>query len=126
MSEENKPKEDFKVTMGKGIEVKPAHSTIINEGIPTLAADYVKCITDQDTGLCTLMFFKKHFLPTRRGDGAFVIDRTMDEGFLEVKVPMNTMFALALYMTEELKIIRAKPNSKGFHFGPSIIKEEKT
>ena len=107
----------------RDIKVEPSESVSISPDMQTLVADYVKCATDTDVGLCTFIFFKKHILPKHTSEG-MMVDRIVHDAFLEIKVPINTAFALAVYLYDLLKEIREKPKRGVTFFGPSIIKQE--
>lgn len=52
-----------------------------------------------------------------------MLDRVDIEGFLEVKVPLNTLFATILYINDVLDEIRKEPKRRIVHFGPSKVEE---
>jgi hypothetical protein len=102
----------------KTIGAKPRFRIDINPNMPTLIADFVKCVIDFETQLVTLIFFDKHFLPERAEDGSINLNKVIDEAFLEIKVPFNAAFALALYMNAIFKEIQENQIKDGIHFGP--------
>ena len=108
----------------KEIKVEAVRNLIVHPERITAPADLVKVATDTDTGLCTFIFFRKHFNPKHvETEAGMRLDTIDEEVFLEVKVPMNTAFALALYMYDLLKEIRANPERNIVYFGPTSIKE---
>lgn len=121
MTEENANPSEFNTTM-QNIRVTPINSLSVANDIPTSVADFVKVLIDHETSLCTFLFFRKHVKPIRK-DANMMIEGVHEEAFLEVKVPYNTAFALALYMNEVLKDMQKSPrNGRGFDFGPSAIR----
>jgi len=98
----------------KDIKVEPTQQVVPPERATTLVADYVKCAIDFDTGLCTFIFFKKHFVP-KHTDIGLQIDQITHKPFLEIKVPLSTALALVAYMKEFLE---GKREQRGVYFGP--------
>lgn len=113
---DNKDKLDTTIT-------KPTN--VVNFSLEaTASADYVKCSIDYSLSLCTLLFFKKHFVPKMTEKG-LMIDQTVDQAFLEVKVPTNAVMALTKYLDLLFKEMAKNPNQTGVSFGPSRIKLSK-
>ena len=50
---------------------------------------------DPHCGIGTLTFFKK-YTPPKKEYHSWSVDRIVEEAFLDVKVPLNTLFALAV------------------------------
>jgi hypothetical protein len=105
----------------KEIDVQSKSIATISEDMTTLGADYVKVLIDVQCRMCTFLFFKRHIIPRQsEKDSKILLDGIHDEGFLEIKVPFETAFALSTYMNESLKNIQ-KDNTIGMTFGPSEI-----
>lgn len=104
--------------LGEPIKTAPSFSMHLSEDVLTLVADYPKVVIDPGTHLCTFIFFKKHYSPKMTEKGA-VIDQVNEEGFLEVKVPWETAFAMSTYMTLILEQIRKDHGLKEPRFGPT-------
>jgi len=102
----------------KTIGEKPRFRIDVNPNMPTLVADFVKCVVDFETQMVTFIFFDKHFLPERAEDGSINLSKVIDEAFLEIKVPFNAASALASYMNAIFKEIQEDQIKEGIHFGP--------
>ena len=107
----------------KEIPVTPIENVIVDTERATVPADFVKCSIDTEVGFCTFIFFRRRFNPKQTKQG-IQLDTIDNEDFLEVKVPLNTAFALTVYMYEVLKEIRANPKQKISHFGPVAFRQE--
>jgi len=100
--------------------LKMNNSLSVDEGIQALAADFVKVMIDQDSQLCTFLFFKRHPKPVQTEQG-IMMDGVHEQAFLEVKVPLTTAFGMSIYMNEMMKEIRQSPDRKKISFGPASI-----
>jgi hypothetical protein len=109
-------------TTSKSID--PRISVQTSGDLPTLAADYVKCVTHTKAQSCTLQFFRIHVTPkvTTKGIEAEDVAHKL---FLEVKLPAGAVFALAIYLSDLFKKLReGKDKNVTFFYGPVSIKEE--
>jgi hypothetical protein len=106
----------------KSVRVEPT-SQITKGDIPTTVADYATVMTDYDTQMCTFTFYQKH-PNAKKENGALTITSIEEEATLEVKMPISTAFALALYMNILLKEMQIKPVERSrIDFGPTSIKQ---
>lgn len=102
------------------IKVEPFGQTGMSKESVVLSADFFKCLIDTSLGLCTLVFFHKRPNVKREGD-KLILDRIDEEGFIEIKVPLNSFWATTLYSYSVLNEIRKRPDLKITYFGPSAI-----
>jgi hypothetical protein len=113
-------KDDTKITR-TDTKMTPTKTVSRSPNFGTLAADYAKVTTSQDTATCTFTFFQSHPIP-KIGQEGIILESVEEEMILEVKMPFNTAFALALYMATLVKDIQANPTANMSYFGPTKIK----
>lgn len=90
----------------------------------TVAADFIKVMIDHDSQLCTFMVFQKH--PNPKGSERGIICTGYDqEVVLEIKVPLNTSFALSEYMHLVLEQMKKEGQMNGYSFGPMSVTQKK-
>ena len=115
--------EGLKIHRGEDFQVKPSFLILRSPETAVVGADYVKYMVDPDCGMGTLVFFRKYPTPKRESRG-WSVDTIVEESFLEVKVPLNTLFALAIGLSFVAQDVR-KPQSRNMtFFGPSRITQE--
>lgn len=127
---EEPSKDSLPIPRGSDIKVKPKFVMRRNEATAISAADYVKYMVDPDTQMGTLIFYRKYPTADRDEEGNLVVKEVVDESFLEVHVPLSTLFtcALGLYRVFD-QIAHEKASSNIIYFGPSKVirgPEEKT
>lgn len=94
----------------------------VSKDIPTLAADFVKVFVSPDVETCTFVFFRRHPRLKLKSDGVGV-EGTDIEAFLEIKVPLNSAFALGIYLKELDTLLQKDPTLKHKgHWGPLFTK----
>jgi len=108
-------------TTRKDIRVKPTKAVSRSDNFVTVASDYAKCTIMPNSQMCTFTFFQSHSIPKLERKG-LLLDSIEEEMILEVKMPLNNAFGLALYMTNILEELRKNPNQKGAFYGPVSIK----
>ncbi len=120
-------KQPFTPLEEKSQPTAPSQSISVSDELATIGADYVKAFMDGDTGLCTLMFFRRHSRPKSMGKGTFQIDAITDELFLEVKIPFNSAANIANFVGAITQKLQANPRylygddgRPRMIFGPSI------
>ena len=106
--------------------VTPSRLISRNPDTAVIACDFVKYMLDPDCGIGTLVFFRKYATP-KQEFGSWSIDRIVEEAFLEVKVPVNTLFALGVGLTNSMKDYQeiVKYNKNITLFGPKIKRQAK-
>src|SRR5215207_7881538 len=106
MIEKIEEKSKKKVNLSHNVvDVNSKSILTVSEDLTTIGADFVKVLIDVQCRMCTFMFFKKHIIPESIGDDKIGLKGLQVEGFLEVKVPFETAFAVSTYMNETLKNI---------------------
>src|SRR6266511_75000 len=90
--------------------------TIPTDNMGSVFADNVKVLFDDGTRICTLLFFKKHVTPKQTERG-IDMDAIYHEAVMEVKLPYESAFLLALYMNEVYKKLQAGERGQ-IRFGP--------
>jgi hypothetical protein len=120
LSEEEKGKEP-KVTKGEPIRADPSRLISRRPDTAIIACDFVKYMIDPDCGIGTLTFYRKYATPKKAGSN-WSVDTIVEEAFLDVKVPLNTLFALGVGISSSIeeyqRIIKTKENIT--LFGPQI------
>jgi hypothetical protein len=89
----------------------------MDDELSSMYADDVKVLCDDNTGVCTFVFIKKH-VKAKMAGRAITLDAIHHEGVLEVKLPYTPAFLLARYMTEVYKNLQTR-KSKDLRFGPT-------
>jgi len=107
----------------KEMSVAPINNVIVDDERATVPADYARFVVDQETDLCTIIFFRKRFNPKLTQQG-IQLDTIDNEDFLEVKLPIKSARPLATSMLEVLKAVQvAPPDQPKIWFGPVFYKK---
>jgi hypothetical protein len=116
-----------RMTEGSNIEktyhMTPTKTVSRSNTFGTLASDHAIVTLNMDTQLCTFTFFQTHTI-AKIDERGIVVDSIEEEMALEVKMPFNTAFAVAMYMNSMVKEIQAKPHLRGVFFGPVAVKQD--
>jgi len=110
---------ELKITR-ESFRVEPSFLTVRNPQTEVVGADFVKYMVDPDCGMGTLIFFRKYPTPKREARG-WAVDRIVEESFLEVKVPLNTLFACAIDLYLVAQELRESKKRNITYFGPSKV-----
>lgn len=104
-------------------KVTPSFLTTRREDTAVVGSDFVKYMVDPNIGMGTLIFYRRYVTPRKEAKG-WSVDTIVEESFLEVKVPLNTLFALALDLSTVVQQIQKNPRGNITYFGPSSVRQE--
>lgn len=104
-------------------KVTPSFLIMRREDTAIVSADFVKYMVNPNLGVATLIFFRTYATPRKESIG-WSIDTMVEESFLEIKVPLNTLYPLALDLVTVFQDLQKKPHDNAIHFGPSSVKAE--
>jgi hypothetical protein len=108
---------------GKSYHMTPSKTVSRSPNFGTIASDHAVVLLNEDTQIATFTFFQTH-MPAKLDEKGIVPDSIEEEMVLEVKMPFNTAFALALFMNNAVKEFRSKPYQHRFIYGPVFVKDE--
>jgi hypothetical protein len=122
----SKRKEDNGLKISReSFKAEPTFRITRSPQTAVVGADFVKYMVDPDCGMGTLIFYRKYPVPKRDSKG-WSVDRMEEESFLEVKVPLNTLFACAIGLYQVAQEMSKSKKKTITYFGPSkVIQKEK-
>jgi hypothetical protein len=103
--------------------IKPTWTYSRSPTFTTIPADRVMCMVDSDSQTCTLMLFNKH-MTIKNSEYGPTGDTVEYELRLEVKIPITTMNALAMFYIDAARRVEGKLD-QGTIIGPSGIRPKK-
>jgi len=101
----------------------PSEAITRNASFGTIVADFATCAIDNQRQVCTITFLQQHPIPKQDSKGVY-LDGIETEMRLEVKMPLESAYGLAFFITGIWEQIRAEGRKpRKLFFGPTYISE---